>query len=102
MRKASLYSLIIVFMMISSLNSWGSEPLPQLSSYSAIDTLPVEKGAPAQQPLPAVSETVVEPVVKAVPKSRKKMKPVPVNPKIKVPPTRIIKPRIVIKKINVR
>ena len=101
--------LLIGIFLVNSLNSWGSVSLPQLSFTGlregrqvSFDTIPAN--APAvqdQQPPQATTETVVQPVIRQVPKSRKRVKPATVTPKVKVPPTKIIKPKIVIKKINV-
>jgi hypothetical protein len=111
MHKTISYGLMLILTFLAySINSWGSEPLPQLFySYAGMtqhevnDTIPSKDVPVAQEHQPAATNTepVVQPVVKQVPKSRKKHKPVAVNPKVNVPPTKIIKPKIVIKKISV-
>lgn len=111
MHKTISYGLILIVTFLAySINSWGSEPLPQLfyscprvTQLVVNDTVP-SNDAPVgqeQQPAAANAGTVVQPVVKEVPKSRKKLKPVAVNPRVKALPTKVVKPKIVIKKINI-
>ncbi len=113
MRRAVSYGLSLIgTMLVLCVDSWGSEPLPQLSASSQIhfaphmilDTVPVKPATPVQGEAPTeeVTETAVRPVVKEVPKSRKKLKPAAVVPAVNVPPAKIVKPKIVIRKINVK
>ena len=111
MHKTISYGLILIGTLLAcSIKSWGSEPLPQLfnsqnrvSIHVANDTIPLNETPAVQEQQTATTNTdpVIQPVVKKVPKSRKKLKPVAVHPTVKVPPTKIVKPKIVVKKINV-
>ena len=111
MQKTISYGLILIGTLLAcSINSWGSEPLPQLfigpqqvTCHIVNDTIPPNQAPVVQeQQTPATStEPVIQPIVKKVPKSRKKLKPVAVNPAVKAPPVKIVKPKIVVKKINV-
>lgn len=101
--------LTTMVLLTGSLNSWGSETLPQHFSRSfrqpvaQMDTVPVNPSGQAspQQGEPPAAAEAVQPVIKQVPKSRKKLKPAAVKPKVVVRPTKIIKPKVVIKKINI-
>jgi hypothetical protein len=110
MQKTISYGLILTGTLLAcSINSWGSEPLPQLfNSQNRVnivgnDTIPLNETPVVQEQETAAKNTepVTQAVVKKVPKSRKKLKPVAVQPTVKAPPVKIVKPKIVVKKINV-
>lgn len=115
MNKGVLYRYagIITILLIISLKSWGSVPLPQLS-YKAVasyvmlpDTVPVKKPEEAVQKQEQPLKEITDPVIKEVPRAKKQVKPIAVPTKVvpvKVAPVkvRIIKPKIVIKKVGVR
>ena len=68
------------------------------------DTVPAKKpaqSASADNPSPDVEPQPARPVTKRVPRSRKKLKPAAVAP-VRPPAIRVVKPKIVIKKINVK
>lgn len=97
------YAGIVIVLLISYLNSWGSVSLPQHPLYSVpLDSIPAKKQAEVEkqdQPVTDAAQTVI----KEVPKSKKQLKPVAVPPAVMpVKPPVIIKPKIVIKKIGVR
>ena len=111
MQKTISYGLILTGTLLAcSIISWGSEPLPQLfNSQNRVtnivenDTIPVNESPVGQEQATAAKNTepVTQAVVKKVPKSRKKLKPVAVQPTVNAPPVKIVKPKIVVKKINV-
>lgn len=89
MKKHPYHIFLTIFFLTTGLYSWGSATLPQLRyNYFVVrDTVPA-------------AETQGQPIIKKVPKSKKKLKPAAINPKVAVP-VRVIKPKVVIKKINV-
>lgn len=110
MNKGVLYRYagIITILLIISLKSWGSVPLPQLS-YKAVasyvmlpDTVPVQKPEEAAQKQERPLKEITDPVIKEVPRAKKQIKPISVPTKVAPVKVRIIKPKIVIKKVGVR
>lgn len=104
MKKHPYHILFTIFFLTTGLYSWGSVKLPQLKyNYFIVpDTIPAAPGTERDNKnnngLPA--EEPNQPIIKKVPKSKKKLKPAAIDPKVAVP-VRIIKPKVVIKKINV-
>jgi hypothetical protein len=97
MNKGAFY--ITTILLIISLKSWGSVPLPQLLT----DTIPVKRPEEVVQKQDQPVKELTDPVIKEVPRAKKQLKPIAVPPTVvpvKVP--QIIKPKIVIRRIGVR
>jgi len=102
MKKYPYYILFTVSLLTFNLHSWGSSKLPQLScNYLLTDTIPLSAGVKTENNNEPVVKELSEPVIKKVPRSKKKLKPASIDPKVAAPPVKIIKPKVIIRRINV-